>query len=191
MQNVLIISGHPNLNESIGNATILLEVAKALPDAEIRFLDALYPDYQINVVQEQEALLNADVIVWQFPFSWYSVPGLMKLWIDQVFVHGFAHGSTARLGGKKLIISFTAGAPESLYSAEGLFGHDIQQYMTQFETTAAMCNLDLQGKVYTLGISYAGRDEAKTREQKIMAKDHATRLITAIKEIAPAVNMAV
>ncbi|MFZ3387275.1 MAG: flavodoxin family protein, partial [Buttiauxella gaviniae] len=25
MQNVLIISGHPNLNESIGNATILGE----------------------------------------------------------------------------------------------------------------------------------------------------------------------
>jgi putative NADPH-quinone reductase len=61
MQNVLIISGHPNVNESIGNATILGEVAKALPGAEIRFLDTLYHDYQINVAQEQQALLNADV----------------------------------------------------------------------------------------------------------------------------------
>lgn len=191
MQNVLIISGHPNLNESIGNATILAEVAKALPEAEIRFLDALYPNYQINVAREQEALLKADVIVWQFPFSWYSVPGLMKLWIDQVFVHGFAHGSTAKLGGKKLIISFTAGAPEGLYSPEGLFGHDIGQYMVQFETTAAMCNLELQEPVYTFGISYAGRDEAKVQEQKAMAKDHADRLITAIKETVPALKMAV
>lgn len=191
MQNVLIISGHPNLNESIGNATILSEVAKALPDAEIRFLDALYPDYQINVAQEQEALLKADVIVWQFPFSWYSVPGLMKLWIDQVFVHGFAHGSTAKLGGKKLIISFTAGAPEALYSTGGLFGHDIQHYMTQFETTASLCNLDLQDLIYTFGMSYAGRDEAKIREQTAMAKDHAVRLITTIKETAPSLKMAV
>ena len=191
MQNVLIVSGHPNLNESIGNATILAEVTKALPDAEIRFLDILYPVYQINVAQEQEALLKADVIVWQFPLSWYSVPGLMKLWIDQVFVHGFAHGSTAKLGGKKLIISFTAGAPESLYSPGGLFGHDIQQYMTQFETTAVMCNLELQEPVYTFGISYAGRDDDKIREQKIMANDHAARLITAIKETAPALKMAV
>ncbi|MFZ3391145.1 NAD(P)H-dependent oxidoreductase [Buttiauxella gaviniae] len=185
------MSGHPNLNESIGNATILGEVAKALPEAEIRFLDALYPNYQINVAQEQEALLKADVIVWQFPFSWYSVPGLMKLWIDQVFVHGFAHGSTAKLGGKKLIISFTAGAPEGLYSPEGLFGHDIEQYMTQFETTAVMCNLELQEPVYTFGISYAGRDEAKVREQKAMAKAHADRLVTAIKETVPALKMAV
>ncbi|MEQ6278339.1 NAD(P)H-dependent oxidoreductase [Kluyvera huaxiensis] len=191
MQNVLIISGHPNLNESIGNATILGEVAQALPDAEIRFLDALYPDYQINVVQEQEALLKADVIVWQFPFSWYSVPGLMKLWIDQVFVHGFAHGSTAKLGGKKLIISFTAGAPEALYSTDGLFGHDIQHYMTQFETTASLCNLALQDPIYTFGMSYAGRDEAKILEQKAMAKDHALRLIATIKETAPALKMAV
>lgn len=191
MQNVLIISGHPNLNESIGNATVLGEVAKALPEAEIRFLDALYPDYQINVAQEQEALLKADVVVWQFPFSWYSVPGLMKLWIDLVLVHGFAHGSSAKLGGKKLIISFTAGAPESLYSPEGFFGHDIQQYMTQFETTALLCNLDLQKPVYTFGMSYAGRDEAKIREQKAMAKDHAERLIATIKEAAPALKMAV
>lgn len=191
MQNVLIISGHPNLNDSIGNATILADVAKALPGAEIRLLDALYPDYQINVAQEQEALLKADVIVWQFPFSWYSVPGLMKLWIDQVFVHGFAHGSTAKLAGKKLIISFTAGAPEGLYSREGLFGHDIGHYLAQFETTALLCNLDLQAPVYTLGISYAGRDDAKVREQKTMAKDHAERLVAAIKKTTPALDMAV
>ncbi|MGO2155243.1 MAG: NAD(P)H-dependent oxidoreductase, partial [Serratia proteamaculans] len=98
MTNILIISGHPNLSESIGNATILNEVASALPEAEIRRLDWLYPDYKINVNEEQESLLKADVIVWQFPFSWYSLPGIMKLWLDEVFVHGFAHGSTAKLG---------------------------------------------------------------------------------------------
>lgn len=188
MQNVLIISGHPNLSESIGNATILNEVASVLPEADIRFLDALYPDYQINVAQEQEALLKADVIVWQFPFSWYSVPGLMKLWIDEVFVHGFAHGSTAKLGDKKLIISFTAGAPEGLYSPEGLFGHDIGHYLAQFETTALLCNLDLQEPIYTFGISYAGRDEAKVREHKAMAHVHAERLISAIKQTVHALK---
>ncbi|WP_434668778.1 NAD(P)H-dependent oxidoreductase [Klebsiella sp. B345] len=191
MQNVLIISGHPNINESIGNATILDEVAKALPETKIRFLDTLYPDYQIDVIKEQEALLNADVIVWQFPFSWYSVPGLMKLWIDRVFVHGFAHGSTAKLGGKKLLLSFTAGAPESLYSPEGLFGHDIRQYLTQFETLAVLCNLDMLEPVYTFGLSYAGRDEAKVREQITQATDHAKRLIIAIKNNAPALKMVV
>lgn len=35
---ILIVSGHPDLNHSIANATILDEVETALPDAEIRRL---------------------------------------------------------------------------------------------------------------------------------------------------------
>lgn len=70
---ILIVSGHPDLNHSIANATILDKVATALPDAEIRRLDRLYPHGNINISAEQESLLRADVIVWQFPFSWYGL----------------------------------------------------------------------------------------------------------------------
>ncbi|MEE4407851.1 MULTISPECIES: NAD(P)H-dependent oxidoreductase [unclassified Serratia (in: enterobacteria)] len=191
MKNILIISGHPNLNESIGNATILDEIALALPEAEIRRLDWLYPDNKINVKAEQESLLKADVIVWQFPFSWYSLPGVMKLWLDEVFVHGFAHGSTAKLGGKKLILSFTTGAPQALYSSEGFFGHSLENYLAQFETTARLCNLDLQMPVYTCGISYADRDENKIAQQKTMAKEHASRLLALLKSLSPELKLAV
>ena len=184
MQNVVIISGHPNLKNSVGNKTILEEVSKSLPIVKIHRLDALYPDYQIDVAKEQESLIKADVIVWQFPFSWYSVPGLMKLWLDQVMVHGFAHGSTAKLSGKKLILSFTTGAPQEIYSPEGAFCHTVEDYLTQFETTATLCNLDLQAPIYTCGISYVGRDEKKMVEQKAMAEQHAERLIAAITEAA-------
>ncbi|MGM3175797.1 NAD(P)H-dependent oxidoreductase [Dickeya lacustris] len=191
MSKVLVISGHPNLAESVGNATIINAIAHTLPDVEIRRLDTLYPDYKINVADEQQALLNADVIVWQFPFSWYSVPGLMKLWIDLVFLHGFAHGSTAKLGGKKLIVSFTAGAPIELYSPDGFFKHDIQDYLAQFETTATLCNLELQAPIYSCGISYAGRDEAKIAEQRETAKEHADRVIGALIALVPDLNVAV
>ncbi|WP_084824326.1 NAD(P)H-dependent oxidoreductase [Neisseria sp. HMSC061B04] len=142
MKNVLIVSGHPELNTSIANQTILSEVAQALPEAEIRRLDTLYPNYQFDIEAEQSAILKADVIVFQFPFSWYSVPGLMKLWIDKVFVHGFAHGSTAKIGGKKLIISFTTGAPEAVYQKDGFFKHTVEDYLPQFETFATLCGLD-------------------------------------------------
>lgn len=191
MPNVLIISGHPNLAASVGNATILGEVARALPDAEIRCLDMLYPDFKINVAAEQEALLKADVIVWQFPFSWYSLPGIMKLWLDEVFVHGFAHGSTAKLGGKKLVLSFTTGAPQALYSSKGFFGHAIEDYLIQFETTAALCNLDMQKPVYTCGVSYADRDETKIAQQKIMAKEHASRLVAVLNALSSESEMVV
>ena len=36
MKNILIISGHPNLQHSLANAEILVEVEKSLPKAESR-----------------------------------------------------------------------------------------------------------------------------------------------------------
>jgi putative NADPH-quinone reductase len=106
----------------------------------------------------------------------------MKLWVDEVFVHGFAHGSTAKLGGKKLLLSFTTGAPELAYTTAGFFGHTIEEYLPQFETTAALCNLEYAGAVYTNGVSYAGRDdEEKRNAQRHSAREHAARLINAIR----------
>ena len=69
MKNILIISGHPDLGTSVANATILNEVARALPEAEIRRLDSLYSDYRFDIAAEQNVLRRADVIVFQFPFS--------------------------------------------------------------------------------------------------------------------------
>ena len=186
-KNVLIVSGHPDLGQSVANKTILDAVQAALPQARIRRLDALYPNYQIDVAAEQAALLQADVIVWQFPFSWYSVPGLMKLWLDQVFLHGFSHGSQAKLGGKKLLVSVTAGAPAAVYQKDGAFGHTVEELLSQFEITAKLCNLDFQTPVYTCGVSYSARnDEAKINAQKAAARNHAERLIARIKGLAAA-----
>ncbi|MEH8026365.1 NAD(P)H-dependent oxidoreductase [Gallibacterium anatis] len=60
---------------------------------------------------EQNRLMQADTIVLQFPFYWYSYPALLKKWVDEVFVYSFAHGSTGdKVKGKKLVMSFTTGA---------------------------------------------------------------------------------
>ena len=185
MKNVLIISGHPDLSTSVANATILDEVAKALPDAEIRRLDSLYPDYRFDITAEQAALLQADVVVLQFPFSWYSMPGLLKLWLDKIFQHGFSHGSKGKLGGNKLLFSFTTGAPAVAYQKDGPMQHTVEDYFPAFETTATLCNLDFVEPIYTCGISYTARDDAAAiNAQKEQAREHAARLIAKIKEIA-------
>ena len=39
--------------------------------------------------------------------------------MEETFVHGFSHGSTGdKLKDKKLIVSFTSGAPEEMYQKE-------------------------------------------------------------------------
>ncbi|WP_417642440.1 hypothetical protein [Enterobacter kobei] len=100
MKNILVISGHPELNHSVANATILDEVAT-----------------------------------------------------------------------------------QELYTADGFFGHAIEEYLIPFETTARLCNLELLAPVYTCGISYADRDADKIAQQKTLARQHASRLVDLLNTV--------
>ena len=126
MKNVLIISGHTNLtNDSVANKTIIEELRKAHPEYQFNVLSEAYRDYIVDVAAEQEKLKWADVIVLQFPVFWYSMPSLLRKWIEDVVVHGSAYGSEGTaLQGKKLIASFTTGAPAESYSKESFVGRD-------------------------------------------------------------------
>ena len=119
MKNILIISGHPALRDnSFANKLIMEDLEKLLPEATFDCLSDLYPDYRIDVEAEQKKLVAADIIVLQFPIFWYSMPSLLAKWMEDVFIHGFSHGTTGKaLVHKKLLLSFTTGAPESAYDA--------------------------------------------------------------------------
>ncbi|MBM3601176.1 MAG: NAD(P)H-dependent oxidoreductase [Alphaproteobacteria bacterium] len=45
-----------------------------------------------DVATEQDKLLWADTVILQFPFWWFSMPAILKGWIDRVFAKGFAYG---------------------------------------------------------------------------------------------------
>lgn len=95
MKNVLIVSGHTNLQgDSFANKIILEDLQAKLPNAIFDFLDQEYPDFKIDVSVEQAKMEAADIIVLQFPIFWYSMPSLMAKWMEDTFVHGWSHGST-------------------------------------------------------------------------------------------------
>ena len=76
---------------------------------------------RIDTAAEQQKLVAADVIVLQFPMFWFSMPSLLERWMECTFLHGFAHGSTGdKLRGKKLVISYTTGAPAEAFTAAGV-----------------------------------------------------------------------
>lgn len=142
MKRILIVSGHTDLNQSFANRIILDKLQSILPQAEFALLDKLYPDFRIDVSAEQQRLTGADVIVLQFPFFWYGMPSLMKKWMEDVFVHGFSHGSTGdKLHGKKLLLSFTSGAPEEMYQHGGLQNYTIEEFMPAFKQFAVLCGM--------------------------------------------------
>lgn len=182
MKNILIISGHTNINNSVANKIILDRLEKDLPQAEIAYLDKLYPTYQIDKYVEQQRLLKADVIVLQFPFFWYGIPSIMSKWIEEVFVHGFSHGANGdKIRGKKLLVSFTSGAAEDMYRIGGSKNYPIEDFLPPLKQFANLCGLQWCGFIYSGGLSYANRgDEAKLAQMIVKATAHGERLLKEI-----------
>jgi putative NADPH-quinone reductase len=87
LPSILVIFAHPNIRHSRANRA-LLEAAGSIPRVTVRDIYHLYPHGYIDVAAEQQALEKADVIVLQHPFYWYSVPALMKEWIDRTLTSG-------------------------------------------------------------------------------------------------------
>jgi len=48
-----------------------------------------------DVAAEQARIDKADALVLVFPIYWWSMPGLLKGWIDRVFTHGWAYEDNA------------------------------------------------------------------------------------------------
>ena len=186
MKNVVIISGHPDLKNSVANKTILDELAAQCPQAEIRKLDELYPDYQFDIKAEQAALEKADVIAFVYPMHWYGMPGLLKLYIDKVMEHGWAYGSKGTaLAGKSLIASITTGAPEADYSAKGVMGHTVEEFSFAVENFAALCKLDCK-KIFSIGgmMCVPGvTTDAQKAELITKAKNYAAGIADCIKSL--------
>jgi len=93
--------------------------------------DALTQDVKI----EQEKLLWADVLILQFPLWWFSMPAILKGWVDRVYSFGFAYGvgehsdtrwgdryGEGRLAGKRAMLLVTAGGWEEHYAGRGING---------------------------------------------------------------------
>lgn len=184
MKKVLIVSGHPDLTDSVANAEILSVLEKKLPEAEFDYLDKLYPTFAIDTAAEQAKLVAADIVVLQFPIFWFSMPSMLERWMEKTWLHGFAHGSTGdKLRGKKLVLSYTTGAPESVFTKEGM-GHTMDELLLCAHADCNFTGMEFGGTVYTGGVSYALRsDAALLAEIKAKADDHAERLIALLKTL--------
>ncbi|NIF33215.1 MULTISPECIES: glutathione-regulated potassium-efflux system oxidoreductase KefF [Enterobacteriaceae] len=136
---ILIIYAHPYPQHSHANRQ-MLERAKALPGVEIRSLYELYPDFNIDIAAEQQALSRADLVIWQHPMQWYSVPPLMKLWIDKVLSHGWAYGKGGNaLHGKEVMWAVTTGGSEKHFELGDHPGFDVLAQPLQ--ATALYCGM--------------------------------------------------
>jgi len=185
MSNVVVISGHPNLDESWTNKVILQQLEHHIDSIDIRRLDALYPDYHIDIAAEQHALLDADIIVLQYPYYWYSVPALLKKWIDDVFAFNFAYGPQGdKLKNKHFILSFTVGGPEESYTPLGYNHFSIEELARPLQQTCYLAGMVFHKPIYTHRMVYIPGVYNTQSDVEERALDHASRLIHQISQLA-------
>jgi len=190
MSRVVVISGHPNLEASWTNKVILEKLKTDVESIDIRRLDQRYPDYQIDIEAEQAALVKADIIVLQFPYYWYSVPALLKKWIDDVFAFNFAFGPEGdKLKNKQFILSFTVGGPEESYGPLGYNHFSVEQLIRPLEQLAYLSGMNYQPPVYTHRMVYIP-DVYNTQEAvEARATEHAERLLALVEKLSHSVEV--
>lgn len=101
------------------------------------------PNYLVYALEQREAYKNGttasdiqaeidklkwcDVLIFNFPMYWFSVPAILKGWIDRVFVSGFCYGGKrfydqGGLKGKKGLLAFTLGGREHMFGEDKIHG---------------------------------------------------------------------
>jgi len=80
-----------------------------------------------DIAGEIEKIKAADLIIFNFPIYWFSVPAILKGWIDRVLVSGLCYGGLrfydqGGLKGKKAMLTFTLGGREHMFGTDAIHG---------------------------------------------------------------------
>lgn len=127
MKNILIINGHQKYKSSEGrlNDTLTETMVGFLSQENHVQTTIIQNGYEI--AEEQKKFIWADSIIYQTPIYWFSVPGLLKTYMDQVYEYGLffkgsdQYGRGGLLTGKKYMFSLTWNAPEGAFNDEAQF----------------------------------------------------------------------
>jgi glutathione-regulated potassium-efflux system ancillary protein KefF len=173
---ILVLVAHPELEQSRANRRMLL-AARSLQAVgppgriEVRDLYALYPDYLIDVADEQAALAAAKLVVWQQPLHWYGMPPLLKLWLDDVLAFGWAYGpGGTAVRGKDLWLVATTGGPEDSYRPDSYNRYFFDAFLPPYEQTAALCGMRFLPPLTLHGAHKASEAELAAHAELYAAK---------------------
>ncbi|MCQ9210164.1 NAD(P)H-dependent oxidoreductase [Granulicatella seriolae] len=128
----LVIISHPSIDES-ASQQFLLACGKGRKSLTVRHLDRLVGgplDRFFDKEVELDFLRQADRIIFQFPLYWYSCPGSLKLWMDQVL------DLSGSLANKEFGIVLTLGLPASHFQIGGREVYSISELLRPFQALA-------------------------------------------------------
>jgi len=88
-----------------------------------------------DIAREQDKLRWANAVILQFPLWWFSMPAILKGWVERVYAYGFAYGvgeysdkhwsdryGEGVMAGKRAMLMVTTGGWDSHYGPRGING---------------------------------------------------------------------
>lgn len=138
---ILLLFAHPSQHRSEINHP-LFKYAQSLDYVTAVDLYAEYPKFNIDIEKEQNRLREHDVVIFLFPFYWYSTPSILKEWQDLVLEYGFAYGHEGKaLNGKTFMCAISAGGAENAYRAQGYNHFTVRELLQPLEQTAHLTGM--------------------------------------------------
>ncbi|WP_248798270.1 NAD(P)H-dependent oxidoreductase [Pseudomonas sp. MWU13-2105] len=124
---------------------------------------SLAPDIQ----EELDKLLWADLLILNFPIYWFSVPAILKGWIDRVLVSGVCYGGKrfydqGGLAGKQALVTVTLGGREHMFGEGAIHGPLEDMLRPLLRGTLAYVGLDVLPPFVAWHVPYIS---AEAREQ--------------------------
>jgi len=142
MNKATLLNFHPSPSRSKANARLLSAVA-GRTDIRIVSMRERYPegikDLNEDGAREIEIMRSTRNLILQFPVQWYSVPGLLKDWLDVVltrayYIHPHTEGVT--LSSLNVWLAMTAGNTPDAYTEHGQNGFQMDDILTPLKAVA-------------------------------------------------------
>ena len=165
---ILINAFHPDIESSTVNAA-WIKAAEEAGFATVNALYSRYPDWNIDVEREQALLMQHERIVFQHPLMWYSVPPLMKKWLDEVLTHGWAYGGTQQaLAGKEWMTAVSTGEAQTAYSTDGGHNSSMQSLLSPMQKTTEYIGMTYLEPFILHGTAQASADDIRHSAQRYL-----------------------
>ncbi|MCZ8519598.1 MULTISPECIES: NAD(P)H-dependent oxidoreductase [Paenibacillus] len=168
--NILVVAAHPNIERSRVNTRWLSELRESPDSITVHELYKAYPDFAIHAENEQDLITRHDRIVLQFPLQWYSMPALLKQWIDDVFTTSWLFGAGGKaIAGKELILAISIGGDAASYQSGGLIGYTISELTRPLQAWANQIGMTFLPHYTFYGAVKAADDQINTSASPYVA----------------------
>jgi NAD(P)H dehydrogenase (quinone) len=116
-----------------------------------------------DITAELAKVLQAELLILSFPLFWFSVPAMLKGWIDRVLISGVCYGGRrfydgGGLRGKRMLAAFTLGGPEHMFGTAAIHGEILGMLRPLLQGTFAYVGYNVLPPYIAWHVPYVDQD---------------------------------